>query len=117
MGSIYDYMYNCEIVTLKPPPGFIPNNYREGYKETVCVDKCLKEEIEFLWSNNIVTKGCCCGHGRKLGFIQVAEGCIDKMISMGYQNYIYEDAYGGVKRRDAFIPQSTHHYYDGYNSR
>ena len=40
---------------------------------------------------------------------------IDKMISMGYQNYIYEDKYGGVERRDAFIPKSNHHYYDGYS--
>ena len=109
------YIYNCEKIVLKTPPKFIPYNCREGYKEDVCIDRCLKEEIEFLWSNNIVTKGCCCGHGRNLGFIQVSDGCIDKMLSMGYQNYIYEDKYGGVERRDAFIPKSIHHYYDGYS--
>lgn len=107
--------YNCEQVILKPPPNFIPCNYGEGYKEEVCVDKCLEDEIKYLWSNYIVTLGCCCGHGRNLGFIQVADGYIDKMRSMGYQNYIYENEYGGVERQDAFIPKSTCHMYDGYS--
>ena len=107
--------YNCEKVVLKPPPNFIPQNGCDGYKDTVCVDKCLAEEIKSLWDNNIVTLGCCCGHGRNLGFIQVAEGYIDMMLLMGYQNYIYEDEYGGIERKDAFIPKSVCHMYDGYS--
>lgn len=109
------YIYNCEKVVLPTPPNFIPYNCRDGYKEDVCIDKCLEEEIKSLWAENIVTLGCCCGHGRNLGFIQVADGCVDKMVSMGYQHYIYEDEYGGIERKDAFIPKTTWHIYDGYS--
>lgn len=110
-----DFIYNCEKVILYPPPNFIPYNLCDGYKDSVLVDKCLEDEIKYLWANNIVTMGCCCGHGRYLGFIQVTDGCIDKMRSMGYQNYIYEDKCGGTARKDAFIPKSTCHTYNGYS--
>lgn len=109
-----DYMYSCETVVLQPPPNFIPYNLGEGFKDSIAIDKCLEDEIKYLWDNNVVTMGCCCGHGRRLGFIQVADGCIDKMRSMGYQNYIYESKCGGVERKDAFIPKSICHTYNGY---
>jgi hypothetical protein len=106
--------YNCKKTVLQPPPNFIPCNCGDGYKDIICIDACLVDEIKSLWANNIVTLGCCCGHGRRLGFIQVADGYIDKMRSMGYQNYIYEDECGGIERQDAFIPKTTWHIYEGY---
>lgn len=33
-------------------------------KETICVDNCINDVIEHLWSNGIVTLGSCCGHGK-----------------------------------------------------
>lgn len=29
----------------------------------ICVDACIADAIRDLWSHEIVTYGCCCGHG------------------------------------------------------
>lgn len=107
-------MYNCKKQIIYPPKNFIKCNCSDAYKESVQVDACLAGEIIWLWDNGIKTTGCCCGHGRHLGFIQVTDNCIERMQELGYQNYIYEDEFGGEKRKNAFIPQSTFHMYDGY---
>lgn len=109
-------IYNCRKVILNPLKGLITYNYDPNKeKDEVVVDSCLADEIEQLWANGIVTTGCCCGHGKGLGFINVRSDCIDKMIELGYQNYIFNDEFGGVERKDTFIPKSTHHIYDGYS--
>lgn len=108
-------MYNCEKITLLPPKNLISFNYSDGYKDAIDVDKCLSNELLVLWELKIETKGCCCGHGKHLGFIQVSDEHIETMYSLGYQNYIYEDKFGGTNRKDAFIPKSIQHIYDGYS--
>ena len=30
----------------------------------ICVDACISEAIQILWQNNVVTRGCCCGHNK-----------------------------------------------------
>lgn len=55
-----------------------------------------------------------CGHGKYLGFINVYQDDIEKMEHLGYQHYIFEDDFGGEKRKDTFIPKSYGHIYDGY---
>lgn len=108
-------MYKCEKVVLHSPHNLIKYNCRDDYKYQVSVDACLANEIQCLWSNGVITNGCCCGHGTQLGYIGVAEESVDKMLELGYQFYIYPDELGGVDRRDAFIPKSTYHIYDGYS--
>ena len=110
-------LYNCKKIVLDAPANFIPYNLDpDRYKDKVLVDECLAEEIESLWAQGIKTTGCCCGHGRVLGYIGVTDDCIDKMYELGYQNYIFPDEYewGGVDRKDSFIPKTTHHIYEGY---
>lgn len=107
--------YNCKTKTIRPPKDLIPYNLDETrYKEEIPVDACLADEIEYLWRKGIRTAGCCCGHGIWLGFIEVFEEDIPKMEQMGYVHYIYGDDFGGVERKDAFIPKSYGHIYDGY---
>lgn len=48
-------------------------------------DMCLTAEINSLNSEGITTIGCCCGHGRKRGYIQVVPGECDKMLKLGYE--------------------------------
>ena len=73
-------IYNCEKEILYPPKKFIPYNSTPGeYKESIRVDKCIAKEIEHLWSLGVVTLGCCCGHGRHLGFINVDEKSVPLM--------------------------------------
>lgn len=108
-------IYNCNKVDLIPPPKFIKCNCSDNYKKSVGLDACLADEIQNLWAHGIKTCGCCCGHGRELGFIQVTDDCIQKMRYLGYQNYIYPDEFGGAERKDAFIPKSYGHIFDGYS--
>lgn len=109
--------YNCRKITLKCPEDFIPFNSSEGFKQEVTMDACISYEVWKLWKKGIRTTGCCCGHGRLLGFIEVVEEDIPKMEALGYQHYIYEDKFGGKDRLDAFIPNCTKHIYDGYEER
>lgn len=50
----------------------------------ICVDICLRTEIEYLWSKHISTTGCCCGHNTTTPMINVKEEYHDKMIEIGY---------------------------------
>ena len=96
----------CKEIKLYPPHDFIRMNCCDGYKNIVVVDECLADEIVGLWELSIHTCGCCCGHGNKLGFIQVVDDDIPKMRELGYIKYTYSEEFGGLKREDAFIPKS-----------
>lgn len=108
-------IYNCNKTYLTPPPNFIPFNCAEGYKDVIKVDKCLADEIQHLWKQGIKTAVCCCGHGYSLGFIEVFDESIPKMEKLGYIHYIYPQDCGGSERKDAFIPKSYGHIYNGYS--
>lgn len=108
-------MYNCKKRIIYPPRNFITYNYdSKKYKNSILVDECLADEIESLWNKGIRTTGCCCGHGKYLGFINVCQDDIEKMEHFGYQHYIFEDDFGGEKRKDTFILKSYGHIYNGY---
>lgn len=108
-------MYNCKKRILQPPKNFITYNLdKSRYKTHIRVDDCVADEVEHLWKLGIRTEGCCCGHGHYLGFINVVEEDCKKMEELGYQYYIYSSEFGGAERKDAFIPKSYGHNYDGY---
>ena len=104
-------IYNCKKRIIYPPKNFITYNCdSKKYKTNILVDECLADEIENLWNKGIRTTGCCCGHGKYLGFINVCQDDdIEKMEHLGYQHYIFEDDFGGEKRKDKFIPKSYGH--------
>ena len=80
-------VYNA-MVTLKIPPHMRKEN--GGFYETrdkVDIDQCLVDEINHLWDNGIHTYGCCCGHGKRLGMINVDKKDCKKMIELGYEFY------------------------------
>lgn len=109
-------IYNCYKKILCPMSNFIKNNFSEEYKESIQVDECLADEIEGLWIKGIRTTGCCCGHGKVLGFIGVQKEDISKMEDLGYVHYIYSEELGGAERKDAFIPKAYGHIYKGYSN-
>ena len=90
---------------LYPPHNMIKCNNSDEYKNVIEVDTCLVDEIELLWKQGIHTCGCCCGHG-KIGFIQVIDEDIKNMRQLGYEQHLYSDEFGGVNRKDAFVPKS-----------
>lgn len=54
-------------------------------KRWLCIDRCLLDEISLLWSQGIITTGCCCGHNQIPGFIGVEFAFIDQMKQLGYK--------------------------------
>ena len=54
-------------------------------KEYLWADKCLADEIKYLWSKGITTTGCCCGHNFGCPYIGVTDSSSDKMRKLGYK--------------------------------
>ena len=82
-------IYNCKKRIIYPHKNFIAYNYdSKKYKTNILVDECLADEIESLWNKGIRTTGCCCGHGKYLGFINVYQDDIEKMEHLGYLKMI-----------------------------
>lgn len=77
------------------------NNPENNIRNTVCIDKCLVDEIKKLWSEGIITTGCCCGHNKQKGYIGVKEEYISKMVSLGYKVRFNECR---PDDKDSFIP-------------
>ena len=54
----------------------------------IAFDKCLEEELNFLWRKGIRTVGCCCGthvdSRENSSYIQVIFEDIPKMLQLGY---------------------------------
>jgi hypothetical protein len=94
----------CKQVVIYPPKDLIKYNYdKNKTKDAVTVDECIKKEIEQLWEKGIRTTGCCCGHGKRCGFIEVIDEDVEEMKKMGYLHYMYNN---DPKRKDAFIPKA-----------
>lgn len=51
----------------------------------VPVDGCLVGEVNKLVNSGIKTIGCCCGHSKKQGYIQVAPESVEDMKNLGYE--------------------------------
>jgi hypothetical protein len=59
------------------------------------VDGCLVGEINRLNNNGIKTIGCCCGHGKKQGYIQVSPEFIETMKELGYEQLPLDESGNG----------------------
>lgn len=75
---------------------------KEGLSDTVGVDRCIVDEIKYLWSLGIITYGSCCGHNKGESFVNVSDKDIDTMISLGY-----EMNHPDKTRRDTFRLKSA----------
>jgi hypothetical protein len=56
----------------------------EDKRPYVGIDRCIMDEIKYLWSKGIRTYGSCCGHGKLVPMVNVHDDDIDKMVEMGY---------------------------------
>lgn len=56
-------------------------------RTTVCIDKCIVDEIKLLWDNGVVTCGCCCGHNdpRYYPYIIIKKDHLLKAINLGFE--------------------------------
>lgn len=69
----------------------------------ICIDRCLKDEVKYLWSLGITTTGCCCGHNRIDGYIGVIDKDIPKMKKLGYKVQLNKFR---PQAEDTFYPKS-----------
>jgi len=65
--------------------------------DKLCLDKCIAEEVQYLWSLDIRTTGCCCGHNKQVGYIGVIGEDIEFMEKLRYK--VLDD-------RGNFVPKS-----------
>ena len=73
-------------------------------KYHIWIDSCLSDEIKYLWSEGIVTTGCCCGHNLLCPYIGVDIRSSDDMKLLGYKvQYNPFDS----KRDTSFYPKSV----------
>lgn len=80
-----------------------------------CCDTCLQNELHKLWEVGVSTIGSCCGHGRKLGYIQVTSKDVQKMHELGYEEYPVAKNGDGqwCFRPKTYLPR----FYDSYKRR
>ncbi len=93
-------------VTVKIPPSIDLryNSPDQEKRKTVSIDKCMVEEIKYLWSKGIRTMGCCCGHGDKeKASILVLDEDIEKMQALGYEHWSNPM---DKNRKDGFKPKN-----------
>lgn len=90
---------------------FVTPRWKSSHKY-ICFDKCLANELFYLWDLGIITTGSCCGHhtyekGRighgEHSYIGVVKKFIPKMKKLGYKvrfnpNY--------PKAENEFIPKT-----------
>ena len=71
--------------------------------KTICVDKCIAEEIQYLWKLGIRTTGCCCGHNIQEEYIGVIDKDIEMIKKGGYRIRFNNNR---IEAEDSFIPKS-----------
>ncbi len=80
------------------------NRAKAGLPENgIDVDRCLADEIIDLWKAGIRTYGCCCGHNKIQGYINVDEEDFSKAQALGYEKYVFPN---DPSRDDTIIPKS-----------
>jgi len=49
------------------------------------IDRCLVPQIKRMWELKIKTFGCCCGHGKRKGFISIPLSHAEKAIDNNFE--------------------------------
>ncbi len=88
------------------------NNSDRDLRQTVSVDSCMAEEIQYLWSQGIRTTGCCCGHNWMCGYIGVYFEDIPKMKALGYKPQRNLSRGLDCMDEDSFFPKKYYIYED-----
>lgn len=63
---------------LYPPAHLLPIKSKRG----ISIDFCIGRVVQNLWYQNIVTLGCCCGHGKIMPSIGLEDN-----VSLDYIDY------------------------------
>ena len=90
--------YDCQVFT-KP-------RWKSSHK-VIGFDKCLANELFYLWDLGIITTGCCCGRHKgqsgETAYIGVIDKFIPKMKKLGYKVHFNPCR---PNDEDSFIPKT-----------
>ena len=67
-----------EVYVLQCPDHIKP--FRESNHDTICIDVEISAAIHYLWSMNVITLGCCSGHGKMRPSVIIHSGYTDEDI-------------------------------------
>lgn len=96
--------YDNQVEIIDLPPHMAAYKNKVGGAPSICLDKCIAEEVQQLWKLGITTTGCCCGHNKLGGFIGVVDEDIQRMKEMGYAVRFNQSRPGD---EDSFIPKTS----------
>ncbi len=90
---------------------FVVPRWKSSHKY-ICFDKCLANELFFLWDKGIITTGCCCDHhvsdhgigNGKHAYIGVSKEFIPFMKKLGYKVSFNKSRPGD---EDSFTPKTN----------
>ena len=74
--------------TLEAPPHMKNRKINDCFsiRERINIDTCIVDEVKSLWGKGVTTVGCCCGHNKPIGYIQVLSADDEKkMLEFGYK--------------------------------
>ncbi len=94
-------MCNCVDVKMGSYDNQVPLKMPNG--QLMGIDRCIAEEIKYLWSLGVKTTGCCCGHNITNGYIGVIKKDIEIMKKGGYKVLIDKE---NLSEERNFIPKS-----------
>lgn len=90
----------CKWGTYAPVNVIHRNNddYKDGWHQ-IYVDSCIAPLIQQMNNQGIITVGCCCGHGKDVGWVQIDSISEPLLAQHGYRYRLehveYKDAIGG----------------------
>lgn len=95
--------YGNQLCVVDLPEHMSKYKAKQGGASSICLDKCIADEVKELWALGITTTGCCCGHNKILGYIGVIDQDIERMEGLGYSVACNPCR---PESRDSFIPKS-----------
>lgn len=103
---------HTETVTLDYPffmSEYVGNRLKAGLSsKQVSVDKCIAQDVLFLWAHEIATYGSCCGHNQVKPMININPAKMGTAISLGFEPYVFKD---DLDRMDTVYPMSIEERY------
>lgn len=96
--------YGNQVEIKELPAHMLAYKRKQGGADSICIDRCVADEVQELWAKGITTTGCCCGHNIKdFSFIGVIDEDIARMKDMGYEVRFNPSR---PSDEDSFIPKT-----------
>lgn len=98
---------HCEIGTYEHAVFVECPDWLYTSKTHVYIDRCIVDEIKYLWSKGVRTYGSCCGHGNKPPMVNVHNDDLGKMSGLGYVGGINKHGAATFKLKSIKFPEGN----------